>query len=342
MEDTPKNYEEGGEGNTRALGTEALANMPNFGGHTKSPEDTRREGELLEGARDEQDYRKFVAEMEAREAEKTEKDREILEGIRNIMNPDARSLLTAEASRFFTEDNDEMRERRQSILPIMLEWANSSENGEKDSPLSIFLLKRVRDLATKEENESDEAEASKFRKTNSLILVDFKQTCEIEEGQAVEKEDIEEGILVGPWFIHGLDTAPRDKEYYGELKAVRKIAKDLGKTLDARVDSDYADDYEHEKTKNMLNALASGSYRRNFSKGLDGDLISAVEFLRRTQSPRFREEGFRNVEVAGSEILPILSLSELKKKLNSVCSNHAKYKEELKKGQAILESKLSV
>lgn len=90
MEETPKNHENSGQGGNN--GAEELAKMPSFEEHMKSFDEAKRSGGLPEGVRDEQDYREYLAEKDARDAESNKLKNEALRKINEIKDPQDRDL----------------------------------------------------------------------------------------------------------------------------------------------------------------------------------------------------------------------------------------------------------
>ncbi|MBQ3445835.1 hypothetical protein IJG29_03910 [Candidatus Saccharibacteria bacterium] len=98
----------------QSLGAQALEGMPSFNEHMRAHEGATRErlfselsaNERPEGVRDEQDYREYLAEMRARQAESLNKNKEILDGIKSVKKQDDRDFLISMLP-YFAEKNSE-------------------------------------------------------------------------------------------------------------------------------------------------------------------------------------------------------------------------------------------
>lgn len=107
MENFPKNNEAApavpAVPQPQNIGAGVLESMPSFGEHMSTHDEkanTKTFSELApderpEGVRDEQDYKEYLAEREAKREEYEKADHEIMEGIRQIKSPKDRDLATA-------------------------------------------------------------------------------------------------------------------------------------------------------------------------------------------------------------------------------------------------------
>ena len=97
MEEFPKNNSEQGGENNLSPEMQELADMAGKMGktHEKSYEEAKRDGELPEGVRDENDYREYLEEKGAREAETEEQFKTIVEKIDSLDTDSEKRIFTA-------------------------------------------------------------------------------------------------------------------------------------------------------------------------------------------------------------------------------------------------------
>lgn len=189
MEEFPNNNP---EENTNQEPTDAdvLANMPSF-------EEMRRQNAVPEGVRDEQDYREYQAEQQARSAEQDKADAEFAEHskayiseITKLENPRDRYMATA-SLRYLTDAENKYRQgHSEKAQNVMLDYFNRDN---KDETLKNFIENRIYDLGHTGVKEMEEATKRYDLPSNYIDYLD-----KIERGAVIQTindtEETEESV----------------------------------------------------------------------------------------------------------------------------------------------------
>lgn len=121
------------------VGADVLAQMPEFSEHMKSFNEAKQNGEVPDGVRDEQDYKEFLAEQEARNNEFKKFDNEIFEGIMSIEDPDDKDLATAILPFYYNDslnDNDASKQGRRVGIKAVVNYMYSDKSMSLEDTIS--------------------------------------------------------------------------------------------------------------------------------------------------------------------------------------------------------------
>lgn len=171
--------------NQQPTGADILADMPSF-------EEMRRQNAIPEGVRDEQDYREYQAEQQARAAEQSKADAEFIEHsnkyiaeISKIENPQDKYMAIA-SLRYMTDvkRNKSRQNNTENAQDVMLEFFNRND---KNKTVRDFIANKVNTLI---ENGASEEEIKHYN-----LPIEYAEYMErIEEGariQAINDSDSE-------------------------------------------------------------------------------------------------------------------------------------------------------
>lgn len=204
MSEKPLNsWETAPSADNQSIGAKTLASMPTF-------EELSKE-DRPEGVRDEQDYREYLAEREAKRGEYKKADQEIMDGIRRIEDLDGRNLATAMLAVCYNKNRvDEYGERDiynvvgMEMMRVAIECINTHKEQSDDTEKN--LNKAFRDLWGKYYNHGNgdisksNAEANIHDRFNDLIKGQrIENMSSVLEGTEVEFDfpDFNEDILFG-------------------------------------------------------------------------------------------------------------------------------------------------
>ena len=175
QDENEKANEENGHSGWQSLGETALeSSMSNSKDlHEKTYDEALREGVLPEGVRDEQDYREYLSEKNARAVEATEHDHAMANEIERIENPYDKNLVLSIIPRFYDENGDRRQKENEYFdsLSLAIEYANRNNSNTSIEEFAEYKIsQRKQEIKDKGIDYHRDREASKelYRLRNAL------------------------------------------------------------------------------------------------------------------------------------------------------------------------------
>lgn len=329
MEQFPNNNNPEENTNQEPTDADVLANMPSF-------EEMRRQNAVPEGVRDEQDYREYQAEQQARNAEQGKADSEFIEHskayvaeVAKIENPSDRYLTTALLNEMTIKaENDKNRQTRAlNTQNLMLEFINRKN---KNETIIGFIDSKINNLKA---SGVDEAEAERIYKNLTFTENRIKNLDEMLKVQAINDAGKTEESL------EELEDELEDKLYDNGISAnfngYRNEENDKGTIIN--MTNNLLKQYEHEENDGMRTLIA--------------DKITVMSSFYRGESFKYQTERskgrfYENVTEAlkgGFTIEPnkmayMMAIMQSESEFNDQKKDYEEFQERIAEGQQILDN----
>ena len=325
-----ENLKNNSENTSQDSDFDSLSNMPSF-------EDMRKQNAVPEGVRDEQDYREYLAEKQARAAEQEKAGSEFAEHSKKYiaeiakLEDSADKYMAIASLRHLTNERQNEHEKNDSIntQEVLLEFFNRDN---KHETIKNFIDNKINDLR------------------NSGASEETINHYDIPKAHADSLESIEENAR-----IHALNQADEEEcldelnSFMEEDDSLSGLEFDEYKTSEKRPASDRGillsmatellKDNIHEENMNM-HALNSTMIKHiaYYYNGQDFDRQSIPSNERFSEKMMHALKG--DYKVSPLEFLDMLAINELKSNLNIKKHSYSGFCKILDKGQELLNNSL--
>ena len=351
MEEFPNNNPEENT-NQEPTSADVLANMPSF-------EEMRRQNAVPEGVRDEQDYREYQAEQQARSAEQDKADAEFIEHsnkyiaeIDRIENPQDKYMAIA-SLRYMTDikRNKSRQNNTENAQDVMLEFFNRND---KDETIRGFIGNKVDGLR---KNGASEEEINHYD-----LPIEYTEYMEkIEKGAKIQAvNDAEE---TEEWLEEFNERVRRgavdsDLVNFGEWEHTKKrpdsdrgiivsMSDELGDECwrlsnieydfdNDRVTRDRARDYRDFAIDKLIYLSNYYTYGESFDRQINRMKEHFYSEVMECMEKKSSNEGYYRVDYYGA--MNMMAVMQVKDEFDEQKKKYESFQEQLAEGQQILDN----
>ena len=352
--DNPENI------NQEPAGADVLADMPSF-------EEARRKNAIPEGVRDEQDYREYQAEQQARSDEQDKADAEFIEHsnryiaeISKIENSQDRYIAIA-SLRYMTDarKNKSRQSNTENAQDVMLEFF---DRNDKDETIRSFIANKVNGLR---ENGASEEEINHYNLPNEYteyiekiekgakiqVINDTEETVEwIKEfDKQVRRGAVDYDLVIFGWWKHTEERPDSDRgiivsmadELGDECYRLARIEfdNDNYNDDDGFATQDRARDYRDFAINKLMCLANYYTFGESFDHRTDYVKESFYREVMKCMESRadYITRGVSPEDVNYHRAMNMMAVMQVKDEFDEQKKNYESFQEQLAEGQQILD-----
>lgn len=332
----------------QAVGAGALSTVKPPEKIIETFEDAKKNDAIPEGVRDEQDYREYLAEQEAKNKEFEKFDNKIFENIMSIENPDDRDLATAILPYYYNDELDDegARGRKDIAKREGMKAVVDYMNGDKKKPLEDALV----DVGQKFFNDPEHDRWENARVSRAVFGRLDDDLDDLIEGQRLGQLDVSEAES-NEYTYKFVFSPDKDRLGYGscrferniffeteEEKDCAKVALNLANDLAKRINE--SDNYD-DILKDQANLITlSNVYGSRIEESLEEEeqhrLSETLSSARKIMDSEDFNVSESSLPFSHTGLLGLMNIRELENDFKDYLRKNARYKKAVKVGRAIL------